>query len=234
MIAVILAAGKGTRFGKITEKTPKSLIPVAGKPILEHILFSLPSQINEVVLVIGHLGEKIKNKFGNKYEGRKITYVNAELNGTGGALWQTRSCLEKEKFLVLNGDDIYWKPELKNLIKHNWSAGLIKTLPPSPKYLTFELDKNNIILGARYPNNQELVKGIIMSTGAFVIDYNIFKYKLVQITKTEYGLPQTVLKAAKKYPIKGVMMKNCLQINCLKDKERAEEILNSRLNLLKN
>lgn len=227
MQAVILAAGKGTRLGKRTEKIPKSLTPVCGKPILEYIFSALPSSVTEVVLVVGHLSDKIKNRFSNKYKGRKITYVQAELNGTGGAIWQAKSHLGPGKFLVLNGDDIYWKPELENLIKHNWSAGLANLIPSSPKYLTFTLNRNNMILGARYPNAKEMVEGITISTGAFVLDHAIFKYKLVPISETEYGLPHTILKVIKKHPLKGVFMKKWIQINTPEDLKRAEEIFSS-------
>ncbi|OGN08615.1 MAG: hypothetical protein A3J46_02840 [Candidatus Yanofskybacteria bacterium RIFCSPHIGHO2_02_FULL_41_11] len=228
MNTIILAAGRGTRFGELTKKTPKSLVPVNGKPILEYTLSSLPSQINEVVLVIGHLGKNIRNKFGDKHNGKRITYVNAELNGTGGALWQTRTYLKKDRFLVLNGDDIYRKSELENLIKHGWSAGLAKTIPPSSKYLTFELDKDGMLLGARYPTDEEMTREILISTGAFVLNPDIFKYKLVKISNGEYGLPQTILKSIRKHPTKGVIMKNWIQINCLEDADKAGQILKNK------
>ena len=225
MKVVILAAGRGTRFGKITEKTPKSLLKVSGKPILEYTLSSLPSSIKEAFVIIGHLGHKIRNHFGNEYGGRKINYINiAELSGTGGTLWQAKPFLEKNgRFMVLNGDDIYSKGELAKLTNHNWAFGLTKTIPPNPKYLAIQLDKNGNINHARYPTEKEMEKGILIGTGAYVLDHNIFKYKLVPIAKgKEYGLPQTILKAIKKYPAKGVLMKSWLQINYPEDIKKAE------------
>src|SRR3989338_1354344 len=152
MQVIILAAGRGTRFGKLTEKTPKSLLKVNGKPILEYTLSSLPSQIKEIHIVIGHLGNQIIGHFGNNYAGRKINYItSAELNGTGGAVWQARPFLKKGWFLVLNGDDIYWKNELTALVKNeNWSTGLARTIPQNSSYFTFELDKKSNVTGARY------------------------------------------------------------------------------------
>src|SRR3989344_7566576 len=91
MKAVILAAGKGTRFGEITKKIPKSLIPVAGKPIIEYTLEALPSSIKEVYLVVGHLGDMIKNHVGKEYKGIKINYIEIKkLTGTATALWKAR------------------------------------------------------------------------------------------------------------------------------------------------
>ena len=155
-----------------------------------------------------------------------------ELTGTGGAVWAAKPYL-KGKFLVLNGDDIYNRAELENLInlsgQYKWSAGLAKAVPQNPKYLTFELDRDNRVLGARYPNEEEMKKGILISTGAFVLDRNIFKYKLMPVGDgKEYGLPQTILKVAKKHPMKGVIMKKWIQINYPEDIKRAEKLLKKR------
>lgn len=229
MQTIILAAGKGTRFGDITKKIPKSLIPVCGKPIIEYTLSSLPSQTKEVHVVIGHLGHQIKNQVGNKFGKINVKYIEVkELNGTGGAVWAAKNQI-KGKFLVLNGDDIYWRDELETLVGHSWSAGLAETMPPGPQYLTFELDKDGFITGARYPNRGEMKNGILISTGAFVLDPNIFKYKLIPIGNgKEFGLPQTILKAVKKHPTKGVLMKNWIQINRPEDVKIAEKILNKK------
>ena len=136
-----------------------------------------------------------------------------KLTGTGSAVWIAKPFL-KNKFLVLNGDDIYSKKELEKLIRYDRSAGLAKTIPQNSTYLTFETDKNNFILGARYPNEREMKEGILISTGAFVLDQNIFRYKLVPIAGgKEFGLPQTILKSLQKYSLKAVYMKNWAQIN---------------------
>lgn len=229
MQAIILAAGKGTRFGDITKKIPKSLIPVCGKPIIEYTLSSLPSLTKEVNIIVGHLGEQIKSRIGNKFGKINVKYIEAkELNGTGGAVWATKNQM-KGKFLVLNGDDIYWKDELEALVRQSWSAGLAETIPQGPQYLTFNLDENEFITGARHPNQEEMKNGILISTGAFVLDPNIFKYQLVPIGDgKEFGLPQTILKAIKKHPTKGVLMKNWIQINRLEDVKIAEKILNKK------
>lgn len=227
MQAVILAAGKGTRFGELTKRTPKSLLPVSGKLILEYTLESLPFSIKEVFVVIGHLGDIIKNHFGDNFRNIKIKYIkNKDLDGTAGALWTVKSFLAKEKFLVLNGDDMYSKKELADLIKFSWAFGLYQTTPPHLRYLSIKLDKDSNIIGSNYP--RDIKEKILLATGAYILDHTIFKYKPVKISNGEYGLPQTILKAAKKYSIKGVIMEKWLQINCLKDVKKAEKILNKK------
>src|SRR3989344_3669019 len=226
MQAVILAGGKGTRFGELTGKTPKSLMLVAEKPILEHTLTSLPSQIDEVIVVIGHLGDQIKNRFRNKFGRIKIKYVDLKykLLGTAYSLRQTKKLL-RDRFLVLNGDDLYNKKELGNLVKQKLAVGLAKTIPPSPKYLSIKLDKGNNITGVDYPTEKEMETGILLATGAYVLNKYIFRYKMVKIANGEYGLPQVIFKMAKKHTFKGVLMKKWIQINRPEDIKKASPLI---------
>ena len=226
MKTVILAAGKGTRFGELTKTTPKALIKISGKPIIEYTLDSLPSRIKEVYLVVGHLGKKIKEHVGDNHKGVKIKYIELKnLTGTATAVWRAKKYLGREKFLVLYGDDIYNKKELGELVKQSWAFGLAKTIPPSPKYLNMVLDSKKYIIQALYPTAKEMKTGILVSTGAYVLDSRIFKYKPVKLSNGEYGLPQTMLAAAKDIPIKGVIMKKWLQINRPEDIKKAEKKL---------
>lgn len=226
MKAVILAAGKGTRFGELTKTIPKALIKISGKPIIEYTLEALPPQIKEVYLVVGHLGNQIKKYVGKEYNGLAIKYIELKnLTGTATAVWKAKKYLGKEKFLVLYGDDIYSKKELEKLVRFNWAFGLAKSIPPTPKYLNMVLDSKKYIIQALYPTAKEMKTGILISTGAYVMDSKIFKYKPVRLANGEYGLPQTVLTAAKSIPIKGVVMKKWLQINSPEDIKKAEKIL---------
>ena len=226
MRAIILAAGKGTRFGELTKKTPKALLKVSGKPIIEYTLEALPSRIKEVYLVIGHLGEQIRERVGKEYKGVKITYIELKnLTGTATAVWRVKKYLGKEKFLVLYGDDVYSKKDIEKLVRFNWAFGLAKSVPPTPKYLNIVLDSKKYIIQALYPTAGEMKTGILISTGAYVMDSRIFKYKPVKLSNGEFGLPQTMLTAAKNIPIKGVVMKKWLQINRPKDTKKAEKKL---------
>ena len=113
MQAIILAAGKGTRMGMLTKNIPKPMLKVAGKTLLEHKFDILPESIDEIIMVIGYLGEVIRDTYGNEYKGKKITYVlQDKMHGTGGAVWLCRDLIA-DKFLVLNGDDMYAKEDLE-------------------------------------------------------------------------------------------------------------------------
>jgi NDP-sugar pyrophosphorylase family protein len=103
----ILAGGLATRLRPITEKIPKSLVPVAGKPFLAHQLALLHSRgIRRAVLCVGYLGEMIQHDFGDGSAlGVQLEYSfdGPQLLGTGGAVKQALPLLGDE-FFVLYGD----------------------------------------------------------------------------------------------------------------------------------
>jgi len=103
----ILAGGLATRLRPITEKIPKSLVPVAGKPFLAHQLELLRSRgIRRAVLCIGYLGEMIQRDFGDgKNFGVQLDYSfdGPKLLGTGGAIKRALPKLGEE-FFALYGD----------------------------------------------------------------------------------------------------------------------------------
>ena len=110
MKVLIPVAGAGTRFRPHTYTQPKSLIPVAGKPILGHIIDALiKAQFTEFVLVIGYLGEKIRQFIHEKYPSLRVTFVEQpQREGLGHAVWTARKIIQDEKdiFIVL-GDTVF-------------------------------------------------------------------------------------------------------------------------------
>ncbi len=104
--AVIMAGGLGTRLMPLTEKTPKPLLEVAGKPILDHILSGLRrSGFEEVAISVNYLGDHIKEHVGNgsTYQ-LNVSYVNErDRLGTAGALSLLNPRPQKP-ILVMNGD----------------------------------------------------------------------------------------------------------------------------------
>ena len=103
----ILAGGLATRLRPLTEKIPKALVEVAGRPFIDHQLALLRAQgYARVVLCIGHLGEMIERHVGDgTREGMRISYVadGPRLLGTGGALRRALPQLGPA-FFVLYGD----------------------------------------------------------------------------------------------------------------------------------
>jgi len=105
--AFILAGGKGTRLRPITYEIPKPMIPLAGRPLLEHHIEMLrEAGIRDIIISIGYLGDKIKEHFGNGSKfGVKIRYVEEdEPLGTAGPLKLAKDLL-KSTFVMMNGDE---------------------------------------------------------------------------------------------------------------------------------
>jgi NDP-sugar pyrophosphorylase family protein len=107
MKAVILAAGKGTRMGELTQELPKPMLPVEGKPILEHIIGGLKSAgITRICLITGWKAEVIESHFGDGSAfGVEIVYRRQEIqDGTGRASLPAREYVGEDDFLLTYGD----------------------------------------------------------------------------------------------------------------------------------
>lgn len=106
MHAVILAGGKGTRLAEVAADIPKPLVPVLGRPVLEYQVENLRrSGITEMTLVVGYLGQQIKNHFGDGGKfGVRIDYFTEDRPlGTAGSLAWLRDWLP-DRFVALYGD----------------------------------------------------------------------------------------------------------------------------------
>ena len=107
MKVVIMAGGKGTRIASVRSDVPKPMIKICGKPILEHQIDNLKAcGLTDIILVIGYLGDKIKEYFGDGSKfGVNIEYfVEDHPLGTAGALFKMPQLTED--FLLLCGDVI--------------------------------------------------------------------------------------------------------------------------------
>lgn len=119
MKALVLAAGEGKRMGPLTENRPKPMLPVAGKPFLEHTLLALKNAgITQVIILTGYHGVAIKEHFGDGSDrGLNIEYlVQSKRLGTAHAVSMARDHI-KEPFICLNGDVIVTEDLIISLLK---------------------------------------------------------------------------------------------------------------------
>jgi len=117
--AMILAAGRGERLRPLTDKLPKPLVPVAGKPLIVwHLERLAAAGCSEAVINVSHLGEKIVQALGDgRRYGLAIAYSReAEPLETAGGLAQARELLGPQPFLVVNGD-IYCELDVTRLLR---------------------------------------------------------------------------------------------------------------------
>ena len=223
-----MAAGKGTRMRPLTYDIPKPMLPIKGKPILEYTLEILPEEIDEIIFVVNYLGEHIQNYFGMEHGGRKIHYVlQEELNGTGGAVHSCRHLL-KNDFLVINGDDLYRKDDMEEMLKNGLSV-LAYEIENPKRFGVLKMDENGNLVDI-IENKSEIKGKQLINTGTYKLNMKFFDYDLVPISETEFGLPQTMMKMAKDFPVKIVRAKEWLPIGFPEDLKKAEEELPKFLN----
>ena len=180
MKAVILAAGEGKRLRPFTETMPKVMLPVANKPLLEHVFDAIKkTAIDEIILVVGYKKEVIMDYF-KDYKGTKITYITQDKQlGTAHALLQAKNHV-KESFVVLAGDNIIDCKSIQKLIqdKSEYSI-LIKEHPHPSKYGVVFLEKQKLKELIEKPKEEV---GKFISTGIYKLPKNVFK-KLEELSK---------------------------------------------------
>ncbi|MFW9779139.1 MAG: bifunctional sugar-1-phosphate nucleotidylyltransferase/acetyltransferase [Candidatus Heimdallarchaeota archaeon] len=118
MEAVILAAGKGTRLYPITKTLPKPLIPIAGRPLLFHLLDNFPPNIESATIVIGHEADLVKRSIAQRDLPFKIRYVSQEeQRGTGDAISLCQPYITSSHFLMVFGDIYTPRTVIHNMIE---------------------------------------------------------------------------------------------------------------------
>jgi len=231
MQAVILAAGRGTRMVELTSAVPKPMLEVAGRPLLEYKLEALPEEVDEVVLIIGYLGHVIRSRFGARYDDKRISYVEQKAqSGTADALWSAKNIL-KDRFLVLNGDDIYPKEDIETVIAPGdvWRL-LVQQKEDLGRSGSVELDQDGHVL-AIVEGDHDAEKGIA-STNMFLLDSRLFSQPMTLMREghLEFGLPQTIIAAAKNIgvTIEPVYTTDWIEINTPTDLVHAGNVLKNR------
>lgn len=228
MQAVIMAAGRGSRMKELTDTTPKSMLRLNGKPLLEYKLDALPKDVDEVIIVVKYLGDVIRNHFGDSYGGRKIYYVEQEspTAGTADAIWKAKPHITG-KFFAMNGDNIYAPQDMQVCLQYEWAVLVLKGVPVrTGAVITDESDR---ILSIA--ENTEHEGGVgYANTGFYLLDERFFNYPPIPKAKgsTELGLPQTMMQAAKDIVIQAVPATYWIEIKDPTDLQKAEDELKNR------
>lgn len=227
MQAVIMAAGLGTRLRPHTLTTPKPMLPVAGRPILEWTIDGLPEEIDEVVLVVSYLKERVIGHFGGAWHGRKMTYVEqTALDGTGGAVHACEPFL-KDRFVVLNGDDLYATEDVRAVLDRGLAVAAQET-GPQDRYGLLATDAQGRLTTIVEATTGAPKSGLV-NVGMYGLDRRFFDYPLVPIKNgAEFGLPQTVATMTADHPVAVVKTTFWLPIGYPEDLERANAVLRER------
>ena len=221
MKALILAGGRGKRLRPLTDKIPKSLIPINKKPLIQYTINYLKKfGINEIIICSGYKSKQIQNFLKKKKNfGCKIEYsVEKNPLGTAGAIKNAIKNLSDESFLVINGD-IITNIDLKKILKkpNTIAANELKT-----KFGTMEI-KNNKILKF---NEKTDIQNVWMNPGLYHLSRDILK-----ILPRKGSLEAEIFpKLAKNKSLHTVKFKNVLwhSIDSFKDIELSSQEINSK------
>lgn len=195
--AIILAAGKSTRSYPLTVNCPKALLKIANKTIIEHNLDALQGLVNEAIIVVGFKKELIMEKLGFKHDKIKITYVIQKKQlGTGHALLKAKDII-KERFIFMNGDDLYSRKDIKNCLKHKYCV-LVQKVKDYEKWGIVTVKNNKVISIVEKPGK---FVGDLANTQLFVLDKSIFKFKLKKSKRGEYEVTDYITQLAKKQAV---------------------------------
>lgn len=223
MQCVIIAAGAGTRMRPLTENTPKPLLKVCGKPILDHIIEALPEVIDEIILVVNYKKEQIYEHCGEEYLGRRITYCEQAdpKAGTGDALRAAKNAV-RDRFLFMYGDDIHGPSALAEAVTRAHCMLAARAEEPQ-KFGVIELNDDNTLRGIVEKPEQPPTN--LVNIGGWVLTPEIFSYDVPLSHLGEYLLTDAISAYAQDYPVEVVEQDMWIPIGYPEDIKKAESML---------
>lgn len=231
MKAVILAAGKGLRMRPLTLKTPKPLLKVNGKPIIDYILDSFPPEIDEVIIAVNYLGGKIKKYLGRKNQGLTIRYVLGPIKGSAYSFMAAKKYLNNERFIAVNGDEIIDPVDVANCLSKNFSILSFESKTPQIHGIAYLRKDGSIKKIIEKPKKSKSTLGV---NGLMVLNTDIFNYK-PKATRDEFYLSTMIGLFARDHKLFPVMVKRSIgDITSPGDLVRAGKILKARNHQSKN
>lgn len=211
-IGLILAGGRGTRLKPITDEIPKPLIPVHGKPVMEHTLDLFKKfGVTTVLISVGYKGDKIKEYFGDgKNFGVEIIYIEEHTpQGTAGPLRMAKQYLT-DTFVMCNADELkdVDLQEMYLFHKENKALGTIAltTVTDPTSYGVAKLQGSKILEFIEKPSKEEAPSNLINS-GLYILEPEVLDF--VPIGNEEVSIERAVFpKIAKEdklygYPFSG-------------------------------
>jgi len=193
MKAVIIAAGKGKRLMPITSSRPKPMIPMAGKPLLEHTILGLKSAgISEILLIVGYKEDIIRDYFGDGKENfnLRIEYiVQNEQLGTAHAFGFAKKFVGENAVLLMYGD-LLVEPKVYQEIVQKFNENkiegilLLKKVKNPEEFGIISLNSNGLVEKIVEKPPREMNLGNLANAGVFLFDSKIFK----AIEKTEKSI----------------------------------------------
>jgi mannose-1-phosphate guanylyltransferase len=178
--AVLLVGGLGTRLRPLTYRVPKPLIPVMGKPLIMHVIDSMPAEIDEIIIPVSYKKEMMEDYLQKNRPKRRITLVDEpEPMGTGGAVKNVEKHIDGQ-FLVINGDSISSLDIAKFIRFHRQkkafaSISLWPVDDPTP-YGIVDLAKDDRIRRFQEKPKKEEAFSNLINAGAYALELEVLDH----------------------------------------------------------
>ena len=223
MKVVILAGGFGTRLSEYTDTIPKPMVPIGGKPIIEHIINIYSSYGHkEFFIALGYKGEVIKNYFNNFNKELKINLIDTGSDTmTGGRLKKLEKHLSSETFLLTYGDgisDININKLIEFHNKHKKMVTISAVRPPA-RFGSLSLEGSNVL---NFKEKKQLGDSWI-NGGFFVINRDFFNFLKDDTTVLEKEPLETVTRLKEIQEFKHEGFWQCMDHKL--DKDYLEELV---------
>jgi NDP-sugar pyrophosphorylase family protein len=190
MDAVILAAGLGTRLRPHTLHTPKPLLPIKGRPILDWSFGALPSAVDRLVVIVHYLADQVESYLRTqKHFALWQVVPQHEPRGTGDALRRCRDHLRSDPFLVLNGDDLYGAADLAALARCRAGVLVHPVNEPRRFGIAFLGPTGKL---ERLVEKPDLEGRHLANTGAYVFPRSVFDIEIGLSARGEYEITDYV------------------------------------------
>lgn len=198
MQAIILAAGRGTRLQPLTDTTPKAMLLINGKPMLQIILEQIKSVgVTEVVIIVNYLKDHIITYFGDGSKmGLKITYVEQpELKGSADAIARAEKYITDKRFLVIACDSLFETDQLTRVLAHKSADGVFTC-----KEVTYEQAKQLGVLFIEGPRVTKIIEkpkdppSRLANFSVYLLPREVFDAckKVQPGPRGEYWLPEAI------------------------------------------
>ena len=201
MKIIIPVAGIGTKLRPHTHTQPKALVPVAGKPILAHIVDSfVHAGFSDFIFIIGYLGDKIESYITEKYPKIKSSFVVQEpREGTGHAVWLASGLIGKdEEILIVLGDTIV-EFDLNSITAKQVSSLGVKKVDDPRSFGVVETDQQGFI--TRLAEKPVIPKSNLALVGIYYIRESSVLMEVLdnmirnkQKTRDEYNLTDAIMR----------------------------------------
>ncbi len=197
MKALIIAAGSGTRFGKMTENEPKPLMKLGDGYLVQWVMKSLVSGgVSEIFIVVGYLGNQIVNKIGDECCGVPVRFIDNRQWKKGNlmSLYSAKDVIHEREFLLSMSDHLFDPAIVRDLLSTESDSTVL--LAVDRKYQQSDDDMKVMAKDGFIADIGKSIQGNYVDIGLFKMKSSIFEYAEKSVEMGKYQLFEAVKAAA--------------------------------------